>query len=122
LTVQRLPRLVPIAIRPDITNRVQALLTRTAFARDWRNQHIAHNDLLLALDLGATPLSPASRRDVRESLQAIDDLLNAVEGHYFQSETRFDYDWMTGGLDNAETLLQVLGEWDASRKGSEAGA
>jgi hypothetical protein len=108
LTLLRLPQLVDVAIRPDINGRVQALLARTAFARDWRHRHIAHNDLRLALDRRATPLTPASRRDVRESLQAIADVLNAIQTHYCESAP-VPYD-VIGGLGDAETLLQVLGK------------
>lgn len=113
LTLLRLPQLVDVAIRPNINSQLQALQTKTAFARDWRHRHIAHNDLLLALDRGATPLTPASRRDVRESLQAIDEVLNAVEAHYCESAPVPD-DFI-GGLGDAKTLLHVLGKAIADR-------
>jgi hypothetical protein len=50
---------------------------------------------------------------VRESLQAIDDVLNAVERHYCGSAP-VPYEFI-GGLGDAETLLQVLGKAIADR-------
>jgi hypothetical protein len=113
LTLQRLSQLVDTTIRADIDSRLKVLLDKTMFARDWRNRHIAHSDLRLVLDQGAMPLAAASRRDVRESLEAIDDLLNAVERHYC-GITPIPYDFI-GSPGDAETLLHVLGKAIADR-------
>ena len=68
LTVLRLPGMVDAAIRAEVEGAVESLEQRTAFARDWRNRHIAHSDLMLALDESLTPLAPASRAKVAEAL------------------------------------------------------
>ena len=51
--------------------RIADALVATEFCRDWRNRHIAHRDLQLALKQGAEPLKPASRSKVREALEAL---------------------------------------------------
>jgi AbiU2 len=106
LTLQRLPTLVRPTIRSDIDSRLKALLDRAGFARDWRHRRLAHSDLRLALDEGATPLASASRRDVKETLEAIEGLLNAVETHYCETAP-VSYD-IAGHPGSAETLLHVL--------------
>lgn len=61
------------------------------FCRDWRNRHIAHIDLHLAMQEGATSLLPASRAKVKECLSAISDVLNAVASHYLKSTIMFEW-------------------------------
>jgi hypothetical protein len=48
-----------------------------AFARDWRNRHIGHRDLALALGQ-AKPLDEASRAKVKTAIQSIFEVLNFV--------------------------------------------
>ncbi len=106
LTIRNLPEFIS-----DITtkNAVAALLdvatTKAGFCRDWRNRHIAHRDLSLALNNSAVPLEKASRKQVGEALSAIAAVLNAVDAHYTDSETRFDVSSSIGG---AVSLLYVL--------------
>jgi hypothetical protein len=77
LTIQRLPSLIADkALAADIANLVSDAVSLAAFARDWRNRAIAHSDLQLAVEEGATPLTPASRRHVALAMQAIDRVLN----------------------------------------------
>ena len=90
LTLQRLPSLVNPAIRAEVQTQLTALMTKTKFARDWRHRLLAHRDLRLALDEGATPLTPANRREVRESLEAVANLLNAVETYYGGPPVAYD--------------------------------
>lgn len=105
LTLQRLPALVDPTIRAEVTVLLEACLTKSGFARDWRKRHIAHGDLRLALrDKAAQPLAPASRRDVKDVLAAIAALLNRIELHYKDSEVQYELH----PLGNAEALLYVL--------------
>lgn len=91
LTIQRLPPLVGIAVRPDVEAKTAAALTTCAFARDWRNRRIAHGDYELALDLPrAKPLTPTSRQMVREALESLCGVINAVGLHYLDSTNLFD--------------------------------
>jgi AbiU2 len=59
LTIQRLPGLVTdTALATELRTLVEQAVTRSAFARKWRNRRIAHSDLALAIKEGAMPLLP----------------------------------------------------------------
>jgi hypothetical protein len=105
LTVLRLPTLVDPDIHDKIRGLVSAAVKKTKFARDWRNRHIAHRDLDLALKEGAKPLAPASRQAVIDAIRAIVAVLGAVEEHYRKSTTAYDH---VSHLGDAEALLYVL--------------
>ncbi len=106
LTIQNLPDLTRThAERSSIKAAVDAAVTKSQFARDWRNRHIAHMDLDLALDRKATPLATARRSQVTEALDAIAFALNEVDRHHRQNETFFGMGSSVGG---AASLLGVL--------------
>ena len=105
LTIKALPGLVDASIKKSIAGFVRVAVQRTDFCRDWRNRHIAHRDLALALNGSANPLKPANRKKVREALEAIDDVLNAVLGHYISSQTMFEF---RGHSRGAVSLLYVI--------------
>lgn len=91
LTVHRLPEL---NLYTDITDDLNLLLIEvnrsTEFARDWRNRHIAHRDLTLALqDQPAEPLAEASLNHVNEALSALAKVLNCISQRYQVSTTVF---------------------------------
>lgn len=75
------------------------------FSRDWRNRHIAHRDLELSLN-GAVPLKPASRKKVKDALEAIARVMNTVSKYYFDSETIFSSPTMK--VNGAISLLYVI--------------
>jgi AbiU2 len=91
--------------KAQVESLVGEALVATEFCRDWRNRHIAHRDLRLALERGAEPLKPASRLKVREALTALAAILNAVSHHYLDSTTVFEFGARHGG---AVSLLYVL--------------
>jgi len=106
LTVQRLPPLiVDVEFRTEIQGLVNAAVNATAFARDWRNRHIAHRDLTIALEEGPKALSPASRKHVKEALHAVSRVLQRVNEFYFNSEVRFD---IIAEPNDAISLLYVI--------------
>lgn len=114
LTLLRLPLLVD---DDDLRGQLDTLLTqaqvKTAFARDWRNRHIAHRDLANALGKGAKPLTGASRNHVNEALRALAVALNRVNTFYLKSELVFDVITpMTGSV----TLLRVLRDGLAAKE------
>jgi hypothetical protein len=78
---------------------------KTKFARDWRNRHIGHRELALALEESANPLAPASRKAVSDAIGAVATLLNIVESHYCRSEVAYEHSKPFG---NAEALLHAL--------------
>lgn len=92
LTVHRLPEL---NLHTDIADDLNLLLIQvnraTEFARDWRNRHIAHRDLTLALqDQHAEPLAKASLIQVSEALSALAKVLNCISQRYQRSMTVFE--------------------------------
>ena len=105
LTIQALPGLVDAKIKNSVAGLVEVAVQRAEFCRDWRNRHIAHRDLSLALNGSANPLKPASRMKVRKALEAIVDVLNAISGHYISLQTMFDF---RGHLRGAVSLLYVV--------------
>jgi hypothetical protein len=123
LTIQTFLALVGAAKTKETLAALLAIVKeKTEFCRDWRNRYIAHNDLDIALDRAANPLADASRLQVKEVLKAISDVMNAVDFHYFHSETRFD---LGGTLGGAMPLLYALHRakkaQDESLKRLEAG-
>jgi hypothetical protein len=108
LSIQALPALISDAtLKARVTQLVADAVAETAFCRDWRNRRIAHSDLLLALDQPTTPLADASRLNVKTALLSLTAVLNAVAGHYMDSESRFD---LGGRINGAVSLLYVLNE------------
>jgi hypothetical protein len=118
LTIQRLPALLTDSVlATEVQTLVDKAVTRSAFARDWRNRHIAHSDLALAIREGAKPLAAGSRKSVVEALDAIDAVLNRLEQQFRQSTIFFQ------GFDHpgdAEALLYIIRDGleadDARRK------
>jgi AbiU2 len=105
LTLRRLPALVAAPIQIGVERLLQDCIDKSAFARDWRNRRIAHSDLALALEhASAAPLAPASRKAVKDALEAIVALLNAVQVHYTKSEALYE----VSPHGNAVSLLYVL--------------
>lgn len=105
LTLRRLPALVAPQIRRCSEVLVDKALCACQFARDWRNRRIAHRDLALALEEGATPLAPARRQDVDGALDSIVALLDAIQLYYQEATTAYRMGPAVGG---AEALLDVL--------------
>jgi hypothetical protein len=92
LTVHRLPKLNS---HQDIANDLNLLLSEvnsaTEFARDWRNRHIAHRDLNLALQNQlAEPLADASMNCVKAALSALGKVLNCISERYQNTTTMFE--------------------------------
>ncbi len=118
LTLERLPSLVETKISADVMNLLVLAQQKCAFARDWRNRRISHNDLALALNKGAKPLAAGSRKSVRESLDAIAAVLNRVGRHHGDEEVRYD---MFEPRRSARALVYVIEEGlKAENQGREA--
>lgn len=84
---------------------VARAIEQAEFCRDWRNRHLAHRDLHLALARGAEPLKTGSRQAVREILRTLGEILDAVSSRYLGSTTYFDLETDAGG---ALSLLYVI--------------
>jgi hypothetical protein len=106
VTVMRLPKLVKVAIRTDVTARVHAVTATTAFARDHRNRMIAHWNLDLALGNPCTALTPHGKTDLDRALRAIDDLLYFIDNNYTSTgPTAYEHLDMLGG---AASVLDIV--------------
>ncbi|MES2024125.1 MAG: hypothetical protein V4448_01080 [Pseudomonadota bacterium] len=106
LTIQYLAQIVTHAdTKVTVEILTKETLLATEFCRDWRNRHIAHRDLHLALKREAEPLKSASREKVNDALKALAAVMNAVAMHYRSSTTFFDFDVAAGG---AMSLLYAL--------------
>jgi hypothetical protein len=106
LSFLRLAPLVDAAIKPEVDSRITIALSACAFARDWRNRRIAHGDFRLAMQTpGVAPLTPTSRQMVREGLESLCAVINAVGLHYLDTTNFFDAAGSNGG---ALQLLHVI--------------
>ena len=118
LTVLRLLELIEDPAQGERVKELTAEAKSTAhFATDWRNRHIAHRDLKLALKEPAKPLELASRELVEASLEALRSLLNHVQELFVGSTTAYDHSPLTG---DAEDLLYVLRDGIQRRRDREA--
>ncbi len=92
LTILLLPKLVEKdEIASSIASLCSTAVTKADFCRDWRNRHIAHIDLQLAMKEGAAPLLAASRAKVKECLTAIAEVVNSLARRYLNSTIMFDW-------------------------------
>lgn len=106
--MHRLPELVDSAIELEVRKRLTVLRKKSEFARDWRDRHIAHTDLRLALEQSTSePLAPASRQKVNEAIASIAAVFAVVEQHYCQAQTGYEHAFQLG---DAEALLHVIRE------------
>lgn len=106
LSIRRLAALINDELtKLAVIARVDDALEASEFCRDWRNRHIAHRDLELALKRGPNPLKPASREKVRKALAALEAVLNTVSEHYLEATTSFELGSTAGG---ALSLLHLL--------------
>lgn len=104
LTLQRLPKIAPPALRVDLKKLVQAACDACEPARSSRNKRIAHEDVALALAGTFDPLP--SRADIEVALRAVSAVLHRLETHYWQSETAYQHFAPAGG--EADSLVHYL--------------
>jgi hypothetical protein len=82
--------MMPLALAvPNLKALVDSAREKAKFAKDWRDRSLAHTDLEHAKDKSVKPLAPASRTHVRDALEAITDVLKAVEGHFNKADLYF---------------------------------
>lgn len=118
LALGRLPQMIADAtFRGEVATLVDQAVASTAFARDWRNRHLGHTDLALALNQGAHPLRDASRQQVVDALTAIHAVLNRVSERLLQVTLAPE---VIAPLTGAVTLMRLLrdgiGARDARRE------
>ena len=108
LTIRKIPPLVSDQhLAGIIQSKIGVACQRSAFCRDWRNRHISHQDLQLAIGEGINPLPFVDQSMVQEALDAIADVLNTVILHYNKSEIGFGVMHVNGG---GESLLDFIND------------
>lgn len=106
LALRRVIALVPDAsLRESLEHHIAGLDEATRFATAWRNRHIAHRDLDLALGKEAAPLPPAEVSHIDDVLDKMAAILNTVSRHYFRSETGYR---LAAPVQDAEDLMYYL--------------
>ncbi len=106
LSVRGFPDLISSdTLKSEIERLIDSAIQKADFCRDWRNRRLAHKDLKLSLSDEAVPLKPASRERVKDVLEAISSIMNAIEGHYRDTTIIFDG---LNRLKGAEALLYII--------------
>jgi AbiU2 len=105
LTIQNLPKLVDNGMKSGVTALVNAAISKATFCRDWRNRNLAHSDLNLALNQSPTLLPDVYKKQIEESLHAIEAVLSEVHERYMGLRTTFKHVFIDGG---ASALLRVI--------------
>jgi hypothetical protein len=116
LSIDGLSHLIEHELCTQMKQHIDAVNDKIKFARDWRNRRYAHSDLGLAKDKTATPLEPASRKDVIDALDTIVSVMNEVEYHYMKCTTLYSE---AKNHQNVVALLSVLDDgfrFDKERK------
>jgi len=93
-------------LREEAEKRLAHAYEKTSFARDWRNRQIAHLDLHTELGSRADPLSPYTRGELQDALDAIAAVLNTLNAG-FSGSTTFFGDFIDGP-GNAGALIKHL--------------
>jgi hypothetical protein len=113
LTVRRLPDLIDNeALRVDVAQRVDSCVAQAAYASDHRNKRLAHHDLTMAVNDGAKELTGVSRLAIGQTVEARQDIIRVVYGHYTDAHFIFDTHLQSH---NSDALLYVLMQFESSR-------
>jgi hypothetical protein len=108
LSIRRLAKLAKQdpTLQAAIEHAIEDASRKAAFAKDWRDNRIAHLNRDHALNRNATPLKRADREAFDGALDAITKALGVVETHYCGTEpTTFAHVAIPG---NADVLIDVL--------------
>jgi hypothetical protein len=115
LTIQRLPSLVSdLVFRNTLQNLVDSVVSKAAFARDWRNRKLAHSELPPLPGQVATPLADASRKHVEDALASLRDVMNCLEQQLRGCPVAYQH--AIEPLGGVHSLLAILREGYEARK------
>jgi hypothetical protein len=103
LTIQMLPdMIVDDTLKREVQEKIKDAVDSAEFARDLRNRHLAHRDLLLALDdSNAEPLKDATIDKIEVAFQKITKVLETVSNSSIRLKN-------TARSHGARSLLQIL--------------
>jgi len=117
LTLLRLPEAVhDKGLADNIRDLVKTALANAEFAREWRNRSLAHQELSLALQVGAKPLPGASRKSVEDVLASYRKIMNRLHVSYLQGEVGYEYFLAYDDADMLVRRLAVAARLDERQK------
>ena len=106
-------------LKIDIEILIDNAIQKADFCRDWHNRRLAHKDLKLSLSDEAVPLKSASREKVKDVLEAVSTIMNAIAIHYSDITILFDG---LPRIKGAEALLYILDDGiRAEKRGARVG-
>lgn len=82
LTINRLPALCDVSIRPHVQQAVDAAVAAAAFCKEPRNRYYAHRDLNTMVDVANATFTLGSRAQMQDALDALVPVLDAVSDPY----------------------------------------
>ena len=107
LTIKSLPELIDDKVLSrEVAELVDKAFDAASFARDWRNRHLAHRDLKLALQQGTKSLESASREKMQQAITSIQEVLNHVSLRLLDSTTAWEH--TSTPFSDARALLRAL--------------
>lgn len=104
LTINRLPALCDVSIRPHVQQVVDAAAAAAAFCKEPRNRYYAHRDLKTMVDVANAAFTLGSRAQMKDALDALVPVLDAISDPY-QGITNVFY-----RRPEADKLVHLLGE------------
>jgi len=109
LTLLELPRAISDkGLCGSVWRGIKKAEEKAEFCRDWRNRHVAHRNLDLALERPkAKLLKPGSRKKMQDAIDAVAGVLHTVGDHYGQPRINFEVPIRAG----AEHLVYILDDW-----------
>ena len=69
-------------LKACVKTKAELAQNSCGFAREWRNQKLAHTDLWTLRNGRASTLQSVTAKDIENAIKSIRDVLNSVEDHY----------------------------------------
>ncbi len=115
LTIKRLPNyIIDESKKKALELLIETAESSTSFARDWRNRHIAHRDLNLAINAPVTKLAEANKQITELALKSLSDVLGYIHKEYF--DTQFLYELGSYSGDAKSVLVFLRGGWESDQQ------
>lgn len=99
----------------ELDDLIASRASSLAFAKDWRDKHLAHRDLDTALGRAA-PLPAIGRSDVEGALSALRDILNVIHEKHFGGSVLFEGLRRIGDADALIAFLRLGTKADKQRR------
>lgn len=117
LTLLRLPEAdLDERLADELRQLVDIALNRSQFARDCRNELLAHSELSLAIGVNAELHSMGSRQDVEQALESFRAILNRLHVSYLQGEVEFGRFLTYGDANELVRLLELAARFEDQQR------